>query len=203
MEILLVLFTVMALAMLAAVGSIALLHWSLRRHNRVSPATPTRAPVVWLVSPTRPARAHRRLRTAATAARSIPHRPDAPTRSRATLSRDLERQAVALDEWVVWTAGAPSRWRRDHYRAIDVQLRQLESLVMRLAAIEDTEPRVRVDDTARALDDAAELVEQLEQAHAEVLALERLATGDDIPVPGLPYPGVRAEARTHPPPPQA
>lgn len=195
MDILLVLLAIMALLTLAAVGSIALLHWGLRRRNRVSPSTPTGAPITWLVSPTRPARAHRRLRIAAAAARSIPRQPDAPTLSRAALSRDLERQAVALDGWVVWTAGAPSRWRRDHYRAIDVQLRQLESLVMRLAAIEDVAPRAEVDDTARALDEAAERVDQLEQAHAEVLALERLTTGEDIPVPGLPYPGVTDPAR--------
>jgi 3,4-dihydroxy-2-butanone 4-phosphate synthase len=38
-----------------------------------------------------------------------------------------------------------------------------------------------------------ERVDQLEQAHAEVLALERLTTGEGIPVPGLPFPDVPAD----------
>jgi len=183
MEILLVLLAIMVVMLAATMGSIAFGVWALRRHNRVSPSVPTTAPLVWLCSPSRPARTHRRLRTSAASARRVPRQPDAPDHSRSALSTDLERQAVDLDEWVLWTSRAPSRWRRDHYRAIDEQVRLLEGLTMRLSdlgRVSDHPPATAqacATDHRRNLGEAAERLAQLEQAHAEVEALERLTLG--------------------------
>jgi hypothetical protein len=194
-EILLIVLTVLGLMVLTAVGSVAVLVWMLKRHNRVSPQTPTGAPLVWLCSPSTPARTHRRLRTVAATTRTVPRSPDAPTHSRSALAAELEQQAVALDQWVVWTAHAPQRWRRDHYRAIQAQVRQLEMLAMRLSSLENDRP-YGSDANRPSLDQLAEQVDQHEQAHAEIRALERLTLGT-APLPPSPATELPAESATY------
>lgn len=201
MEIVLIVLVVLSLLSLAAVGSVAFVVWLLHRHNRVSPRTPTGAPLVWLCSPSTPARAHRRLRTAAATARAVPATPDAPSHSRSALAAELEAEAITLDRWVVWTSRAPHRWRRDHYRAIQAQIRQLEGLVMRLSSLEGDAPPATAESAQRHLDEVAERVAQLEQAHAEIRALERLTLGTAPLPPAAPARGhALAAPRPAPPP---
>lgn len=201
-EVLLVVLLVLGLLVVAALGSAAFLHWAIQRHNRVSPGTPTGAPLRWLCSPSTPARAHRRLRTAAATARSVPADPHGPSGSRAALAAELEARAVDLDRWVVWTSRAPARWRREHYRAIDAQLRQLEGLVMRLASLDERSPSATATTAQHTLDHVAERVAELEQAHAEIRAIEELALGTrPIPEPQrAPTPTEGRAARAIPPP---
>jgi hypothetical protein len=185
------LIVLMVLA-LTTIGSVVGLHWYLSHRNRVTPRVPSPAPLTWLWSPSTPARTHRRLRTAAATARSVPRDPEAPSLSAAALSVDLEQHAVALDEWVVWTARAPRRWRRDHYRAIRSQVYDLETLSVRLTMVSSALPRFPADDRTPPLAAAREQVEQLEQAHAELRALERLTVGQDLPtMPARPASGAQ------------
>jgi hypothetical protein len=180
------LLIVLVVLAVTTVGSLLGLHWYLGRRNRVAPTVASPAPLTWLWSPSTPARTHRRLRAAATTARSVPRDPDAPSLSAAALSVDLEQHAVALDEWVVWTARAPRRWRREHYRAIRSQVYDLETLSVRLTLVSSALPRFPDDDRTQPLVAAREQVEQLEQAHAEIQALERLTLGHELPTTPTP-----------------
>jgi hypothetical protein len=81
----------------------------------------------------------------------------------------------------VWTARAPRRWRRDHYRAIRSQVYDLETLSVRLTLVSSALPRFPADGRTQPLVAAREQVEQLEQAHAEIQALERRTLGQELP----------------------
>lgn len=177
-EVLIVLLVIATILVLVPLVSVALIARSLDRQNRVSPQVPSPAPLGWLASPARGARLHRRLRDVVTTLRHLaPAAGEAPpTLSVAHTGADLERHAVTLDGWLVWTRRAPSRVRRRHYDEIERQVRQIETLTLRLTRLEPDNGRPAPAPEARdALTEIAEQIDHLEAAHAEVCEAEAAA----------------------------
>lgn len=174
-ELLVVLVVLVAMLVLVPLVAVALLARSLDRRNRVSPEAPSPAPLSWLGSPARGARLHRRLRDAVVTLRHLP-RPEGeapPTLSVAQGADDLERHAVSLDGWLVWTRRAPSRVRRRQYDEIERQVREIESLALRLTRLAPAGHRpAPAPETRDALGEIADQIDHLEAAHAEVLEAE-------------------------------
>ena len=95
-ELLLWILGMMLFATLLVAAAVGLAMWQLHRRNRVSPRTPTAAPITWLASPQRASRLHRRLRAAVATARFRP--PGSPKRHQPAadlgdLVDDLDRYA--------------------------------------------------------------------------------------------------------------
>src|SRR5579862_1521270 len=105
---------------LAALGFVVL-RWRLNRANRVSPALRSPAPVHWLWSLSRAARMHRRLRTAVGLIHLAPSRKihGSPSLSVDELRRDLEHQAVELDQHLVVAMHHPRTHRRGLLAALE------------------------------------------------------------------------------------
>lgn len=121
---------------LAGLG-LSLLRWRMGRANRVSPAVRSAAPARWLWSYNRGARLHRRLRTAVALIHLAPSRraPDSPTLSVDELRRDLEHQAVVLDQHLVVAMHHPRSHRRGLLAALDTQVGEVERLAVRLSSM--------------------------------------------------------------------
>jgi hypothetical protein len=148
----LVLWMLMSIVLvLAALGvAFGVFSWQLQRRNRVDPHTETLAPLLWLWSPTQPARMHRRLQRAAVPLRVIdaqdgtapPRRrtrrsttPEPPVGSAAGLRRSVMAQAVELDRQVAITARQPRPVRRQALRALGAQVTTLEATTARLVRL--------------------------------------------------------------------
>jgi hypothetical protein len=174
------LITWIALAMLAFV----ILRWRLHRSNRVSPAMKSPAPIVWLWSPTQPARLHRRLRTATREIHLSPaHKKAGPSLSVDELRCELEYQAVELDHHVVAAAHHPRAQRRSLLRQLDTQITEVERLSVRLSRLSrpagtpasgwDAQPPEVLERISRQLD-------LLDEAQDELTEIERAAGLVDI-----------------------
>ena len=147
------------------------------RRNRVSRATPTPAPLWWLVLPSEAARMHRRLRAAVVAARLVApagrRRQRAPRSPIAEMVDDLEAQAVAVDLQVVAAARATARDRRQRLRALDGHVRRIEDLSARLVAAGVAASAHRQPShQASPLDAIGERLDALEAARDELAAIE-------------------------------
>ena len=114
-----------------------LVRWRLSRANRVSPAVRSAAPLRWLYSWARPARLHRRLRAAVALIHlsPSPRTREAPSLSVDALRRDLEYQAVELDQHLVVAARHPRSHRRGLLRSLEVQVTEIETLAVRLSSM--------------------------------------------------------------------
>ena len=115
----------------------AVVLWRLRRRNRVSPDTPTLAPLRWVWSPQHAARLHRRLRAAVHTARfraAGNGRRYLPSGQVDDLVDELCRQATAIDDQLVLVRRAPAPVRRRVLRDIAEEVRTVESLAGRIAA---------------------------------------------------------------------
>jgi hypothetical protein len=121
---------------LAGVG-LALIRWRLARSNRVSPAVRSAAPLRWLWSMTKAARLHRRLRTAVALIHLAPtKRPErGVSLSVDELRRDLEYQAVQLDQHLVVASHHPRSHRRGLLANLDAQVAEVEKLAIRLSSL--------------------------------------------------------------------
>jgi hypothetical protein len=175
MRVLMALVLVFLSCIAALVAMVGVGLWRLGRHNRVSPSVPTAAPLGWLGSPSRAARLHRRLRTVVTTLRALPRDPDGsePSFSRGPVADDLERHAVALDEWVQWVSRSPARDRARHYDEIARQVREIEVLAIRLSHLTPAAAGPRQRALARqTIDEIGDRIDVLELAHHEVLEVE-------------------------------
>jgi len=164
------------------VAAVMVLRWRLRKANRVSPAVKTPAPIVWLWSPTSPARLHRRLRSATSEIHLAPSRTgrDAPSLSVDDLRRQLECQAVELDHHLVAAARHPRRQRRALVAQLDTQIVQVERLSIRLSRLSrpSGSPTSGWDDqagTPEVLDRISTQLDLLDQAQQELADIERAA----------------------------
>jgi hypothetical protein len=129
-------FTWLALAGLG----LALIRWRMARSNRVSPAVRSAAPLRWLWSVTKAARLHRRLRTAVALIHLAPSRRAERGERGVSLSvdelrRDLEYQAVQLDQHLVVASRHPRSHRRGLLANLEVQVTEVELLSMRLSSM--------------------------------------------------------------------
>jgi hypothetical protein len=134
-EILLALFAFMLTwVALAAIGMVVV-RWRLGRANRVSPAVKSPAPLHWLWAPMRAARLHRRLRAAVAMIHlsPSPRTREAPSLSVDELRRELEYQAIELDQHLVIAVRHPRSHRRGLLASLDVQVVEVERLAVRLS----------------------------------------------------------------------
>lgn len=172
---LVVLLTVVVVWLLLLSAGVAASIWALRRSNRVVPGEPTAAPVLWLWSPSRPARLHRRLRTLAAWVSTAP-----PSTHREAWDR-LLAEAVSLDREAAIAARAPHRVRGDGLRDLARQVHQLERLAARLRKLDGpatTAPAGSGHEPTGGLVELQQHVESLESAHGELDALERALRGE-------------------------
>lgn len=154
-----------------------------RKANRVVPGVRTTAPMSWLVSPSRPARLHRQLRSLGTWASHAASDGHADTWSQ------IVAELVTTDARLVVAARANTRVRPAELDAVAATAQRLEDLAVRLRHIDEAR---HPDTRAAAPSDALELIEHritnLEQAHADLADLERrFATGaaGGTPTPSL------------------
>lgn len=160
-----------------------LLRWRLQRRNRVSPAVKSPAPITWLWSPTQPARLHRRLQGAVAEIHLAPsRRSDFRQPSSADdLRRELEYQAVELDQHLVVAARQARARRRSMIRALQEQVGDVEELSVRLSRLSarpDGTPASGWDLTREppdVLSGIAHQLDLLDAAQAELAEIERAA----------------------------
>lgn len=180
LEFLLVLALIFMVWIAMIIAGLFVVRWRLHHANRVSPHTPSTAPLTWLVSPSRPARTHRRLRSdirGIDAAVPRPGKSDhVPALSVDGLLRELEQQAVNLDRQVVVTSRQPRTVRRDTMNQIDAQVDDLEQIAMRLTGLHRSNeaPASGWDaprPTPAALEHISQQVGMLEAAHEEIASI--------------------------------
>ena len=144
---------------------------SLRRRNRVSPKQPSDAPMIWLSAPSRPARLHRRLRSAAAVARMVAERSDG---SRTTeLAREIEGQALSIDRHLPVVARLAPKERTQALRQLTAQVNEVERLVSRLSLLDagdQAPPRLGADGSA--MEELARQLDTLEAARAELRTID-------------------------------
>ena len=167
LEILAALFAVWIVVMAAAV-------WWLARRNRVAPDARTGAPLHWLAAPSRAAGAHRRLRRAVAAARAGLDGVGTDSPAHAELVGcvlTLERQAVDLDHRLVVAARCPAATRWSLVGELEPQIRDVERIGGRLAAIAVLAP-AQVPPSAAGMDALDARLAALAAARAELDALD-------------------------------
>jgi hypothetical protein len=171
-------FTVTWVAL--AVLGFVVLRWRMGRANRVSPAVRSPARLAWLWSPGRAARLHRRLRVAVADIHLAPSPRDraAPALSVDSLRRDLEYQAVELDQHLIVAAHHPRTYRRGLLSALEAQVVEVERLAVRLSSMARpanaptsgwTGPPTSPEVLAR----MSEQLDLLDAAQAELIEIER------------------------------
>src|SRR4051794_24489377 len=159
---------------------LVIVRWRLARANRVSPAVKSAAPLHWLGSWNRAARLHRRLRAAVALIHlsPSPRTRQAPSLSVDALRRDLEYQAVELDQHLVVASRHPRSHRRSLLRSLETQVVEVESMAMRLSSMMRplgtpatgwTDPSTSVDSLER----INEQLDLLDQAQSELEQIER------------------------------
>lgn len=149
--------------------------WRLRRRNRLHPAWPTSAPLLWLFHPGRPARLHRRLRAAvATANYRSPGRGrhKIPHSSVEELTASLLQEAAAVDEQIVIAGRAPLAIRRQLLAVAAPQVETLEGLAGRLAVLVSSSARPGGVPAAHALIGLEDRLDALEVSRQEIADLE-------------------------------
>lgn len=201
--------------LLLMAAGVAVFARHIERRNRVAPDVPSLAPMVWLVSPSRPAVMHRRLRDSVGRVQvATLQRP--PVGATEGLTDELTVQAVELDRHVVHASQQRRPQRRAALRVIDQQVVQLDVLSRRLVAMtlaDDPVRRLTQPTPPEALADIAQRLDMIEEAHAEIAQLERASGLLDLdeaaarlhapsaPAPPASHAGRAAAGQPPPPPP--
>jgi hypothetical protein len=174
------------LALVVACGAIAGLATGLafrqaHHANRVAPSSPSEAPLRWLVSPSRPAQLHRRLRRA-TRMVIAATQPLTPSRRRRRsrrnrdsgvldgAGRELIRRALAVDARLVACDRGGALWRRRQLPDLARDVYTFETSAARLASL-STDLRRHLDELGgvQSSDDDTELgLDALEAAIGEL-----------------------------------
>ncbi len=147
---------------------------SMKRANRVTPNVPTQAPNLWRWSVGVGARLHRRLQRIAGLARSARAAAGAGGVGISDLAADVERQACALDDQIALGRYLATSQRIRRYFELERSVAELEQLAMRITILAG-QVASGVDERAVPL---AERVRHLEEAVAEVQAIEAEALGE-------------------------
>jgi hypothetical protein len=211
-----ILLTVMIIAVILAV-LVGVFSWQLARSNRVVADAPSIAPILWLWSPTQPARLHRRLRTAI---RPLPlpasgrrgrsgHAKAAP---QVELMQTVASQAVTVDHQLVRASRLSRQQRRRHLQALTPQVIEIERLSLRLVQQHRAVtrpatiggPYATATSTPAVLADVRTRLDRLDEAHDELLAIERdsgLLDPDEVIARTRPTPSPAPVSRAPIPPP--
>ena len=147
---------------------------SVKKANRVAPQVPTQVPNLWRYSIGVGARLHRRLQRIAALARSARAAGGAGGVGIADLAADVERQACALDDQIALGRHLPTNQRIRRYFELERSVAELEQLAMRITILAG-QVASGVEERAVPL---AERVRHLEEAVAEVQAIEAEALGE-------------------------
>lgn len=147
---------------------------SMKRANRVSPNVPSQVPNLWRWSVGVGARLHRRLQRVAGLARSARAAAGAGGVGIGDLAADVERQACALDDQVALARYLPTSQRIRRHFDLERSVAELEQLAMRITILAG-QVASGVDERSVPL---AERVRHLEEAVAEVQAIEAEALGE-------------------------
>jgi len=188
----LVLWFLLTLTLLIALAgaAIAVFSWQLNRANRVAPDIETLAPMLWLWSPSQPARLHRRLRSAVAPVhmnvpKPVKKRPlkrntgPANPSPASELSRTLVDQAVTLDQYVVAASRMPRPQRRMQMRSLQPHVFEVERLSARIVhhqrrvAAEVHIPGTPAQTPPAVLADLSHQLDLLDAAHHELQAIEQ------------------------------
>ena len=135
------------------VAPVMLVRWRLRRRNRVHPKVASPAPLRWLVTPSTPARLHRRLQTTVRVA-SVHTGRELPSA--------VAEHAVELDRRVVLAARQPYTSRSAALRSLRAEADELDRLVLAIRRPLDLQ----------AGGDPYERLATLAEAHAELDAID-------------------------------
>lgn len=171
------------LVSLAFVATVGVFSWQLNRSNRVDPEVATPAPILWLWSPTQPAKLHRRLRGAVRPL-VVPTRRGRkapPLPPHAELGRTVSSQAVAIDRQIVAVSRTSRQNRRRQLHAITPHVVEIERLSLRLVhqqrmATQPANiggPHRHAPSTVEVLTDVGSRLDRLDEAHHELVAIER------------------------------
>lgn len=167
--------------------ALVVLRWRLQKRNRVSPAVKSPAPLHWLVSPSQPARMHRRLQGAVVDIHLAPSRRSrpAPTSSVDDLRRELEYQAIEVDHHLVVAARHPRSQRRALLANLEGQVGQVEALSVRLSRLSRPAGTVSsgwdvADQPPEVLARLAHQLDLLDAASDELAEIERAAGLVDV-----------------------
>lgn len=154
----------------------------MQRLHRVDPATPTDAPISWLIDPRNPARLHRRLARVGTATTTVAddHRPatrrfrkPAPPSPIGVAAEDLRAQAVALDLQLARVAMLAAGARRQPLADLSLAIGEAESATTRLVAMSAHARAPRgLDTDDSVLGDVTGRIDRLAQAHQDLLDLD-------------------------------
>ncbi len=147
---------------------------SFKKANRVAPQVPTQVPNLWRYSIGVGARLHRRLQRIAALARSARAAGGAGGVGIGDLAADVERQACALDDQIALGRHLPTNQRIRRYFELERSVTELEQLAMRITILAG-QVASGVEERAVPL---AERVRHLEEAVAEVRAIEAEALGE-------------------------
>ena len=170
---------------------------SVKRANRVAPNVPTQVPNLWRWSMGVGARLHRRLQRIAGLARSARAAAGAGGVGISDLAADVERQACAIDDQIALGRYLPTSQRIRRYFDLERSVAELEQLAMRITILAG-QVASGVEERAVPL---AERVQHLEEAVAEVHAIEAEALGEARALgQGVWLPPARPVARPSPEP---
>jgi hypothetical protein len=151
----------LSIGIVVAVGIVVpalIVRWRLRRRNRVHPKVASPAPLRWLVTPSTPARLHRRLQTTVRVA---------SVHSGRELPLAVAEHAVELDRRVVLAARQPYASRSAALRALRAEADDLDRLALAIRRPLDLD----------AVGDPYERLATLAEAHAELDAIDHTVGG--------------------------
>ncbi len=150
------LVALLSIGIVVGVGIVApvmFVRWRLRRRNRVHPKVASAAPLRWLVTPSTPARLHRRLQTTVRVASVHTGRE---------LPAAVAEHAVELDRRVVLAARQPYASRAAALRTLRAEADELDRLALAIRRPLDRD----------AVGDPYERLATLAEAHAELDAID-------------------------------
>lgn len=183
---------IVSLLLVAAIGGIVAFGIALTMRskqdfddaNEVVPGVKSAAPASWAGAHSAEAKLHRRLGATVRAARGNPRLVELGL---ATQTKQIESEALAIDERLVAAAGLPSSHRAAAVAAFEPHVLALEDAVAALVA--STSIGQSKELLERAVSDADITLQALAQARAEVEQLDQLASGQVADEPDLGEPG--------------
>ena len=133
--------------------------------NEVIPGVPTRAPKEWAGAHSPEARLHRRLRDSMEALRANAALDDP---SMVDVRASLEREALAVDDTLVAVAALPKGNRDEPIRRVTEAVERIETAVTSVVLLRGP----ALDDVEQRIDDVRTRLRLVEEARAELAALD-------------------------------
>ena len=138
--------------------------------NEIIPGVPTRAPKEWAGAHSPEARLHRRLRDSMEALRANAALDDP---SMVDVRTTLEREALAVDDTLIAVAALPKGHRDEPIRRVTEAVERIETTVTSVVLLRGP----ALDDVEQRIEDVRTRLRLVEEARAELAALDPTATG--------------------------